>query len=82
MRLGIIPLFLFSGTFFPLDQLPAVLRPVAWATPLWHGVEVCRALTTGEIVAVEVMAHLGVLAAFVAAGLWWGTRTFTRRLAP
>ena len=38
-RFVIIPLFLFSGTFFPIAQLPAVLRPVAWLTPLWHGVD-------------------------------------------
>ena len=46
-RLGIVPLFLFSGVFFPIDRLPAVLRPVAYATPLWHGVDLCRGLTLG-----------------------------------
>jgi lipooligosaccharide transport system permease protein len=81
MRLGIIPLFLFSGTFFPLEQLPAVLRPVAWVTPLWHGVELCRGFTTGEVSLPAVGGHVAVLCAFVAGGLWWGSRTFTRRLA-
>src|SRR5205823_4631987 len=40
-RFGVIPMFLFSGTFFPVSQLPAVLRPVAYFTPLWHGVDLC-----------------------------------------
>ena len=38
MRLGILPLFLFSGTFFPISQLPAGLRFIAQFSPLWHGV--------------------------------------------
>ena len=39
MRVGVLPLFLFSGTFFPISQLPAWLRPLAELSPLWHGVE-------------------------------------------
>ena len=46
-RFVITPLFLFSGTFFPIEQLPAVLRPVAWLTPLWHGVDANRELGPG-----------------------------------
>ena len=38
-----VPLFLFSGTFFPVDQLPDWLQPFGWLSPLWHGVELCRA---------------------------------------
>ena len=37
------PLFLFSGTFFPIDQLPDGVQSLAWLSPLWHGVELCRA---------------------------------------
>ncbi len=42
-----IPLFLFSGTFFPVSQLPALLQPLAYVTPLWHGVDLCRTLALG-----------------------------------
>ena len=49
MRFLTLPMFLFSGTFFPLSQLPAVLRPLAWVLPLWHGVELCRDATTGTL---------------------------------
>lgn len=44
MRFGIMPMFLFSGTFFPVSQLPDWLEPVAAATPLFHGVELVRKL--------------------------------------
>ena len=47
-RFGLIPLFLFSGTFFPITQLPGWLQPVAEATPLYHGVALCRALVLGQ----------------------------------
>ena len=46
-RFGMMPLMLFSGTFFPLSQLPAGLRALAYATPLWHGVALCRAFSLG-----------------------------------
>jgi lipooligosaccharide transport system permease protein len=47
--LFITPMFLFSGIFFPIEQLPAAIQPVAWFTPLHHGVELMRALClTGD----------------------------------
>jgi lipooligosaccharide transport system permease protein len=82
MRFGVLPLFLFSGAFFPVSQLPALLRPLAWATPLWHGVDLCRSLTLGTVEAGPVLLHLAVLLGFTAAGIAWGARTFTRRLSP
>jgi lipooligosaccharide transport system permease protein len=48
-RFGLIPLFLFSGTFFPVDQLPGWVQPIADATPLLHGVSLCRALVQGPL---------------------------------
>jgi lipooligosaccharide transport system permease protein len=79
MRLGILPLFLVSGTFFPLSQLPPGLRLLAWLSPLWHGVELCRSATTGTLDA-RALANALVLVACVVAGGWWGVRTFARRL--
>lgn len=80
-RLGMMPLFMFSETFFPLEQLPEWLRPVAWISPLWHGVELCRAATTGTVPSWgRMLVHVVVLLGVVAAGWAWGTRTFTRRL--
>lgn len=80
MRLGVIPLFLFSGTFFPLDQLPAALAGVALVTPLFHAVELCRDLTTGDPSLGSSATHVAVLLAWTAAGWWAGARAFARRL--
>lgn len=80
----ITPLMLFSGTFFPVDQLPVWMQAVAWATPLWHGVEACRAMSEGSLGPGGVLpfaGHLLVLVAFVAAGWLLAERTFSRRLA-
>jgi len=82
MRLLVLPLFLFSGTFFPLSDLPVGFRPIAWVTPLWHGVELCRGATTGSLGLGAALLHVGVLSAYVAVGTIWGARTFTRRLTP
>jgi lipooligosaccharide transport system permease protein len=82
MRVAVMPMFLFSGTFFPLDQLPGWLEPVAWVSPLWHGVELCRGATTGSIGLAAASGHVAFLVACTAAGYRWGVRTFTSRLAP
>jgi lipooligosaccharide transport system permease protein len=79
-RFGMIPLFLFSGTFFPVTQLPAWIRPVAYATPLWNGVALCRSLSLGSVSAGGAVLHIGYLAALAAIGLAVGSRTYRRRL--
>ena len=45
--LVVTPLFLFSGIFFPIEDFPAPVPQIAWFTPLYHAVNVCRALATG-----------------------------------
>jgi lipooligosaccharide transport system permease protein len=67
-RFVIIPMFLFSGTFFPVSQLPGWLEPVAWVTPLWHGVELCRDLTSGGVSLGPTAVHVTYLAVFFLAG--------------
>jgi lipooligosaccharide transport system permease protein len=79
-RFGMMPLMLFSGTFFPLSQLPVWLRPVAYATPLWHGVALCRALSLGRADWPGALGHVAYLAALAAIGIWAGARTYRRRL--
>jgi len=80
-RFGMMPLMLFSGTFFPLSQLPGWLRPVAYATPLWHGVALCRALSLGTGTdLLEALGHVAYLAGLAAIGIWAGGRTYRRRL--
>jgi lipooligosaccharide transport system permease protein len=79
-RFVLIPLFLFSGTFFPITQLPTWIRPVAYVTPLWHGVALCRALSLGTAGLGGALVHVGYLAAVAAAGIAVGNRTYRRRL--
>jgi lipooligosaccharide transport system permease protein len=81
-RFGITPLFLFSGTFFPISNLPPFLQPIAWLSPLWHGVELTRGLALGTIGATPLLAlvHIGVLATLTAIGLAFAFRTIQARL--
>jgi lipooligosaccharide transport system permease protein len=79
-RFGMIPLFLFSGTFFPITQLPAWIRPVAYLTPLWHGVALCRSLSLGTATLGGALIHVGYLAGLAAVGVAAGNRTYRRRL--
>jgi lipooligosaccharide transport system permease protein len=79
-RFGMIPLFLFSGTFFPVTQLPAWIRPLAYVTPLWHGVALCRSLSLGNATLGGALVHVGYLAALAAVSIAVGNRTYRRRL--
>jgi lipooligosaccharide transport system permease protein len=82
IRIIVLPLFLFSGTFFPVDNLPTAVRPIAWFTPLWHGAELSRGATTGTLGLLEGLFHLAVLVGFVAVGVVVGNRTYAQRLTP
>jgi lipooligosaccharide transport system permease protein len=79
-RFGALPMMLFSGTFFPISQLPAWLRPLAYATPLWHGVALCRGLSLGDTDLSAAVIHVAYLTAMAAIGLWLGARTYRGRL--
>jgi lipooligosaccharide transport system permease protein len=81
-RFGITPLFLFSGTFFPVESLPDFVRPIAWLSPLWHGVDLCRALMLGTIsdAPLLALAHLAILLALAIGGALVAFRTMERRL--
>ena len=79
-RFIITPLFLFSGVFFPIEALPAFLRPIAWITPLWHGVDANRSLALGSPDAARVLGHTAYLLVVIAVGAWLAHRAFTKRL--
>jgi lipooligosaccharide transport system permease protein len=80
-RFIVTPLFLFSGTFFPIEQLPGAIRWVAWFTPLYHGVALTRALAIGQnLDPVALGIHLAVMLGMLAIGTLIAFRTFRKRL--
>ncbi|MFP4311268.1 MAG: ABC transporter permease [Nitriliruptoraceae bacterium] len=81
-RFVVVPLFLFSGTFFPVEQLPAAAATLARVLPLWHGVELTRALALGTAPALAWPVHLAVVLGLLLAGIVLGGVTFDRRLRP
>ncbi|MGH3442815.1 MAG: ABC transporter permease [Nitriliruptorales bacterium] len=82
MRFGIVPMFLFSGTFFPIERLPGWLEPVAFFTPLWHGVEIARAVGLDEPTRLPILVNVAVLAVLAVAGTAAAIPLFARRLVP
>ena len=80
-RFVVIPMTLFSGTFFPIAQLPLYVRWLAWISPLWHGTELSRAATLGGYGLLPVLGHAAYLAALIAVGWAIAHRGFCRRLA-
>ena len=81
-RFGITPLFLFSGTFFPIESLPSFLQPIAWLSPLWHGVDLTRGIVFGTLAdkPLVMLAHLVILVVIVAVSTWATVRMIERRL--
>lgn len=80
-RLVFMPLFLFSGTFFPLETLPTGLQIIGWVSPLWHGAEWGRVLTYGLVEPWWLtLIHFLYLAIWIVVGIVVGLRVFDRRL--
>ena len=81
-RLVIMPMFLFSGTFFPLSSMPIYLQPIGWISPLWHATELGReAAFDYGISSTMVIVHLAFLITMLVTGLTLATRQFEKRLA-
>jgi lipooligosaccharide transport system permease protein len=86
-RFGIIPLFLFSGTFFPISQLPDQLQVVAYFTPLFNGVELVRKIALPDadasiVTGLPIWFHVAYLGAMTIAGIVLASRWLDRRLKP
>jgi lipooligosaccharide transport system permease protein len=79
-RFAIIPMFLFSGSFYPISQLPGWLRTVVQFVPLYHGVALCRTLALGQGSLAATLYHVGVLLALSVGGTVACLYTFRRRL--
>ncbi len=80
-RFIFMPMFLFSGTFYPLDNL-GWLQWIGWISPLWHATELGRVVTYGkETDPVLIAVHVAYLLALAVGGLLVARRLFARRLA-
>jgi len=79
-RLGLMPLFLFSGAFFPVANLDRPLELLAKATPLWHGVDLTRMLVLGRVDGSAAVVHVVYLVVLAAVGWWLTVRFLSRRL--
>lgn len=80
-RLVITPLFLFSGTFFPLSNMPSYLQWIGWISPLWHTTELGRYFSYGySIPGWLILVHFTYLILMLAIGFALANRRFTNRL--
>jgi lipooligosaccharide transport system permease protein len=81
MRLIIMPMFLFSGTFFPLSNVPDWLEWVGWLSPLWHASSLGRVVAYGLVEPIWLTAaHLGYLGVLAVGGTILMRRSFIKRL--
>ena len=81
-RFIFMPMFLFSGTFYPLATLPLWLQWIGWVSPLWHATELGRMVTYGKPAEpLMILVHVGYLLVLSIGGYLVGRRLFGRRLA-
>lgn len=80
-RFIVMPLFLFSGTFFPLDSLPIAVRWIGWISPVWHGTELGRVFTYGmDQDPLLTITHVVFLLATATVGWVLVRRQFVKRM--
>lgn len=80
-RLVIMPMFLFSGTFYPLSSLPLALQWIGWISPLWHATQLGRWLSYGmPLPAWQAALSVAYLLAMGVFGIVLARRRFERRL--
>lgn len=81
-RFVIAPMFLFSGTFYPLEQMPIYLQPLGWISPLWHSVQLGRHLSYGmELADGMFLLHIAYLAIMGIVGMRFVYPKFKERLS-
>ncbi len=78
-RFVVTPLFLLSGTFFPIESLPGWAEVIAQISPLYHGIELVRQVTIFDVDA-SALWHLTYLVLFLVFGTWLALRNLTKRL--
>jgi len=80
-RVILTPMFMFSGTFYPLESLPIYLQWIGWVSPVWHATNLGRNLSYGLDVEPWLLAvHVIFMGAILVAGMIVATRKFHSRL--
>ncbi len=79
-RFVVVPMTLFSGTFFPISQLPGLIQPLAWISPLWHGTELARGAALGTVALWPAVGHVAYLSALLLVGVLLSRWRFRVRL--
>ncbi|RZQ60427.1 ABC transporter permease [Amycolatopsis suaedae] len=79
IQLAVMPMFLFSTTFYPLSVYPGPLQAVVQVSPLYHGVELARGFATG-VVDLSMLGHVAYLLALAAVGVWAAARRVSKLL--
>jgi lipooligosaccharide transport system permease protein len=79
-RFVVVPMMLFSGTFFPISQLPGLIQPLAWISPVWHGTELARGATLGTIALWPALGHVTYLTVLLLVGVLLSRWRFRVRL--
>lgn len=80
-RFVVTPMFLFSGTFYPLETLPWAVQWIGWVSPLWHATELGRAFSYGDgFGSPNALLHVGALSMMFISGLVLSHRQFEKRL--
>jgi lipooligosaccharide transport system permease protein len=80
-RFVVLPMSLFAGVFFPVSAMPKPARLAAYASPMYHGVELCRAAAFGSIRWWALLLHVGYLLLWAVVAFEIGRRALTRRLS-
>ncbi len=79
-RFALVPMFLFSATFYPLSAYPRSIRPIVQFIPLYHGVALTRPRRSVRAPWAQSWGHVAFLFVMAAFGIVWGRRTMRRRL--
>ncbi len=81
-RLIIFPMFMFSGTFYPIETTPIYLQWFGWISPLWHATDLSRAISYGHTIEPWVLVvHIAYLALWAVVGLAIAYPKFAKRLS-
>ena len=79
-RFVLVPMTLFSGSFFPITEIPLAIRWLAWLSPLWHGNELARGAALGDLQWWPAAGHLTYLTVLLVAGLLVARHQYRARL--